>query len=184
MIGSGGRARTGCQRQVRVTKGVEAALMPLVVYALRFQGFAQPDGIDGNLLKTETRAPGCTVRSLIGSEGLIGTLQPVLGEESTFDAELTLTGATTFQEAGTITFGPAGHLIRFSSAGSGHLMSSPEVDLRHGAAIWRIDGGEGQFAGASGLIVSNFLVSDAGEMTDHQFGVVFVRGEEASQRSD
>lgn len=149
--------------------------MPLVVYALRFQGLAQRDGIDGNLLKTETRAPGCTVRTLIGSEGLSGSLLHVLGDEATFEAELTFTGETTFQEAGTIVFGSEGHLIRFSSAGSGHLLPAPAVDLRHGAAIWQVDGGEGQFAGASGLIVSNFLVSDAGEITDHHFGVIFTR---------
>jgi hypothetical protein len=35
-------------------------------------------------------------------------------------------------------------------------------------------GGCGIFLGASGRIVSNFLVSDAGELTDHQLGVVFV----------
>jgi hypothetical protein len=149
--------------------------MPLVVYALRFQGFAQRDGIDGNLLKTKAKAPGCTLRSLIGSEGLSGSLEPALGDEATFDAELTFTGETTFQEAGTITFGSDGHLIRFSSAGSGHLLSAPEVDLQHGAVIWQIDSGEGQFAGATGFIVSNFLVCDDGEITDHHFGVIFTR---------
>jgi hypothetical protein len=149
--------------------------MRLVVYALRFQGYAQRDGIDGNLLKTETRATGCTICSLIGPEGLNGSLQPSLGDEASFDAELTFTGETTFQEAGTIAFGSEGHLIRFSSVGSGHLMSSPEVDLRHGAAVWQIEGGEGQFAGASGLIVSNFFVSSAGEITDHQLGAVFIQ---------
>jgi hypothetical protein len=149
--------------------------MRLVVYALRFQGYAQRDGIDGNILKTATKARGCTVRSVIGSEGLSGSLQPALGDEATFDSELTFTGETTFQEAGTIVFGSDGHLIRFSSVGSGHLLPAPEVDLRHGAAVWQIDGGEGQFAGAIGLIVSNFLVGDAGEITDHHFGVIYTR---------
>ena len=39
-----------------------------------------------------------------------------------------------------------------------------------------IDGGEGRFEGARGLITSNFLVSDSGEVVDNQFGVIFVAG--------
>ena len=41
---------------------------------------------------------------------------------------------------------------------------------------WEIDGGAGAFADATGRIVSNFLVSAAGELTDHELGVVFVQG--------
>jgi hypothetical protein len=37
-----------------------------------------------------------------------------------------------------------------------------------------VDGGEGQFAGASGLITSNFFVSDSLDVTDHHYGVIFV----------
>jgi hypothetical protein len=39
---------------------------------------------------------------------------------------------------------------------------------------WHVDRGEGQFAGASGLITSNFFVSATGEVTDHHFGVLCV----------
>jgi hypothetical protein len=41
--------------------------------------------------------------------------------------------------------------------------------------MWRIDGGEGQFAGATGLITSNFFVGEHLEMTDHHLGVLFLR---------
>ena len=41
--------------------------------------------------------------------------------------------------------------------------------------MWRVDGGEGQFAGASGYITSNFTLSDTGDVTDNQFGVIFVK---------
>jgi hypothetical protein len=37
-----------------------------------------------------------------------------------------------------------------------------------------VAGGEGQFAGATGLITSNFFVGENGEVTDHHFGVIFV----------
>jgi len=40
---------------------------------------------------------------------------------------------------------------------------------------WKVDRGEGQFEGASGLITSNFTVSDTGEVVDHHCGVLFVR---------
>jgi hypothetical protein len=40
--------------------------------------------------------------------------------------------------------------------------------------MWRIESGEGQFAGASGLITSNFFVGAQGEVIDHHFGVIFV----------
>jgi hypothetical protein len=33
----------------------------------------------------------------------------------------------------------------------------------------------GQFEGASGLITSNFTVSDTGEVVDHHFGALFVK---------
>jgi hypothetical protein len=32
-----------------------------------------------------------------------------------------------------------------------------------------------QFAGATGYITSNFTLSDAADVTDHQFGVIFVK---------
>ena len=40
--------------------------------------------------------------------------------------------------------------------------------------MWRVEGGEGQFAGASGLITSNFLVEKSGELIDHHVGVLFI----------
>ncbi len=39
---------------------------------------------------------------------------------------------------------------------------------------WRIEGGEGQFAGASGLITSNFFVGGTLAVTDHHFGVILL----------
>jgi hypothetical protein len=40
--------------------------------------------------------------------------------------------------------------------------------------MFRIDGGDGQFAGASGYITSNFLIGEALTVTDHHFGVIFL----------
>jgi hypothetical protein len=149
--------------------------MPYIVYILRFTGEARHVGIDGNVLKTATGASSCAFETWIGVDGLQGALRTMKGENAGFESELVFTGETTFQQTGTIAFGAGDHRLRFSSVGSGHLARAKESDLRHGAAIWRVDGGDGQFAGATGLIVSNFVVSDAGEITDHQVGVIFTR---------
>ena len=148
--------------------------MRQLVYVLRFRGEARRVGVDGNVLKTATRAPGCAVRSRIAADGLSGSLRREIGGEATFASELVFTGATTFQQAGTMTFGTGDHRLRFTTVGSGHVGAGPESDCRYGAAIWRVDGGEGEFAGAGGLIASIFVVSDAGAVTDWQLGVVFV----------
>ena len=44
--------------------------------------------------------------------------------------------------------------------------------LRSGTAICEVDRGSGLFTGATGRIVSSFLLSDTGELTDMQAGVV------------
>jgi hypothetical protein len=40
--------------------------------------------------------------------------------------------------------------------------------------MWRVDSGEGQFAGASGPITSNFTLSGTGEVIDNHFALIFV----------
>ena len=63
----------------------------------------------------------------------------------------------------------------FSTVGRGYLDASADPKLRHGSVIWRVEGGEGQFGGASGLFTSNFTISEAGKVIDRHFGVIFVR---------
>ena len=38
--------------------------------------------------------------------------------------------------------------------------------------VWEVERGEGQFAGAAGLIASHLVVGDAGEVVDTQIGVI------------
>jgi len=86
---------------------------------------------------------------------------------------LTFTGETVFQEVGTIAFGD-GHVLRFGTVDRGYLAPSADPALKHGTVMWRVEGGEGQFAGATGLITSNFFVGEDLAVTDHHFGVIFV----------
>lgn len=147
--------------------------MRQVMYTQQFKGRADPAGTAPNVLKAVTTAPSCSIATVVGPGGVQGTLQSVAGGTASFESEVTVTGETSFQERGTIGFGP-GHALRFSTLGEGYFGPCPDARLKHGSVTWRVDGGEGQFAGAQGLITSNFFLSDTGEVTDHQFGVIFV----------
>ena len=144
-----------------------------VLYAMRFSGQADPVGAVGNVLKAATSAPSSTLTSSVGPAGLTGALTPTPGEEATFASEVTFTGETSFLAIGTIEFG-AGHVLRFSTVGSGYLAPSADPTRKHGAVMWRVEGGEGQFAEASGLITSNFFVDESLGVVDHHFGVLLL----------
>ena len=140
--------------------------MRQLVYAMRFSGQATLASPDGAVLKTAATAPNSTV-------GLAGTLEPAVGGKARFASEVTVTGATSFQEVGRIAF-DAGSGLRFAAIGSGYLGASPDPARRHGAVIWRVVGSEGQLAGASGLITSNFLVDEDLGIVGHHLGILFV----------
>ncbi|HYM12042.1 MAG TPA: hypothetical protein VEU62_15010 [Bryobacterales bacterium] len=147
--------------------------MRQLIYAMQFKGSAGPLSAS-NARKAATSAPSCSITSIVGARGLSGSIEPAAGGTATFESEVTITGHDSFQEKGTITFG-AGNRLRFSTVGEGHTGPSADPALRHGAVMWRIDGGEGQFAGASGLITSNFTFGPGGEVVDNQFGLIFVK---------
>ena len=149
--------------------------MKQVVYVMQFKGGAAPKAGATGVIKATTSAQSCTVNSIVGAQGVTGTIQPAQGGKASFESEVTLTGETSFGEVGTIRFGDSNHALRFSTVGQGYLGKSPEEGLQHGSVMWRVEGGEGQFAGATGLITSNFTLSATGEVTDNHFGVIFVR---------
>ena len=144
-----------------------------LIYAMRFTGQATPSSMDGNVLKAATTAPSFTLTATVGSDGLSSAIHPADGGEATFTSEVTFTSETSFQEVGMIGFGE-GHLLHFSTVGSGYLEASADPARKHGTVMWRVDGGEGQFAGATGLITSNFFVGEDLTVTDHHFGVIFL----------
>ena len=74
---------------------------------------------------------------------------------------------------GVMTFGD-GHRLRLTTVGGGYLGSSADPALQQGAVIWRVEEGEGQFAGASGLICANVLLHDNGQIVAHHLGLIFV----------
>ena len=133
--------------------------MQPVTFSLEFRGYST------------ALSPGViTARASAPTVGMVGNGEALLERRLTFLSE------TTFEDAGTISFG-SGSALRFRSVGLGTLAASAAPGMRQGTAAWIVDGGSGAFAGASGRIVSNFLVSDGGELTDHQLGVVFLTGD-------
>src|SRR5262245_47131392 len=128
--------------------------MRQVLYALKFTGRVVPLVETGTVLRTSATAPSCAIATSIAASGVSSRVETVPGGEATIESEVIFTGKTTFQEVGTITFGDRGDRLRFSTLGSGYLGPSPNSALKHGTAMQRIDGGEGRFAGASGLITS------------------------------
>lgn len=149
--------------------------MTEIIYVMQFKGKAVPANESGTVLKANTTAPSCTIATVVGAQGVSGTLQPKGGAEAKFESQVILTSETSFQESGTIIFGDNRHRLHFSTVGQGYVGPSVDPQLRHGSVIWKIEGGEGQFEGASGLITSNFFVSAAGDVTDNHFGVIFLK---------
>lgn len=147
--------------------------MRQVIYAMRFTGHAEPVGDVGHVLKATTSAPSSTVTSCVGPAGVTGTLASAPGDDATFTSEVTFTGETSFLEIGTIGFGER-NLLQFSTVGSGYLGPSADPTRRQGSVMWRVERGEGQFAGATGLITSNFLVDEGLGVVDHHFGVLLL----------
>jgi hypothetical protein len=145
--------------------------MQQLLYAMQFRGEGVP--ADDGSMHASTRAPSTRITSSVGAAGLGGSIERGNGGEATFVSQVRMTGDTSFDETGTITFGD-GNSFDFSTIGEGYMGSSPVDGLAHGAVSWRIHGGTGQFAGATGIITSNFTFSAEGEVTDYQFGVIWL----------
>lgn len=145
--------------------------MKPVLYAMKFQGKAESAG--DNTLRAATSTVANQITSTAGQSGLSTQMEQVAGEPAEFTSEVTMTGQTSLTEVGTINFGN-GNSVTFSTVGEGYVSASPENGLSHGCIMWKVDSGTGQFEGASGLITSNFTLSDAGEVNDYHFGYLWV----------
>jgi len=148
--------------------------MAQIIFNLQFRGTAAPGGESG-VMKATTSATSCKMETIIGPDGVKGTFSPAEGGLAYFESEVRISAPDTFTESGTISFGEGDDSLRFTTIGQGHMGPSADPKHMHGAVIWRVEGGEGQFEGATGLITSNFILSDTGDVVDHQFGLIFVK---------
>jgi len=140
-----------------------------ITYALQFRGHARP--LATNLVRLELTAPSAALVTTIDATGVRAHFDDVLGGEAVLRSETSF-DELSFDDRGTIAFG-RGNTLRFRSIGS-RLTHCPDPELRHGAVILRVEGGDGQFSGCEGLIASNFLISETGEVTENHAGVIFV----------
>ena len=143
-----------------------------IIFNMQFKGMAAPTGEEG-VMKANTSATSCSMKSVIGEDGVEGAFAPAEGGMAFFESEVRMTDAGRFVEKGSISFGDD-HTLEFSTVGEGILEPSADPQTMTGAVIWKIETGAGQFHNASGYITSNFSVSAAGEVTDHQFGSIYV----------
>jgi hypothetical protein len=90
------------------------------------------------------------------------------GEQAVLESAVERFADGSFVEDGTITYGRAGS-VTFDTVGRGHVGPAPDGRGSHGVVMWRVTGGDGRFAGAQGLITSNFTVTPDGQVTDDHF---------------
>lgn len=146
--------------------------MQQLVYALQFKGSATPEA--DTVFRVDEKAASASITTVVNSGGLTGGFDPASVAEATFQSRVVLAADGTFSEDGAISFGPS-HSFRFRTKVRGWVEQSPDPALRHGTVTFEIVEGEGQFAGASGLITSNFTMSAEGEVTEHHLGVLYIR---------
>jgi hypothetical protein len=101
-------------------------------------------------------------------------MEPLAGERATLQSRVERFDDGSFVEDGRITYGGAG-AVTFVTVGRGAVSPSPIAGWPHGTVTWRVTGGDGLFAGAQGLITSNFAVSAQGEVVDHHVARLYLR---------
>ena len=158
----------------------ETALRP-IVYSLQFRG--RVTSLSSRVLEQRASAPSQVLITTVDANGLAARVEPGDGEEALLVSRLVLADDGSFDQSGTIEFAP-GHVLAFHSVGVARLGQSPDPHLRQGAAVWEVEGGEGQFRSAHGRITSNFFLSDTNELTDNHFGLIFVAGAAATHTHD
>jgi hypothetical protein len=146
-----------------------------LLYTMQVRGRTSLVRGNSHPLRTTGSAVSCIINTVISQSGIRTDLAPSDGDLAFFESEIHLTGRDEFQESGEITFGDgAEHVLRFSTAGQGHMNSGLEPGVIAGTASWIVESGEGQFAAARGFITSNFTINASGERCDFLCGVIFL----------
>lgn len=136
-----------------------------LVFALQFRGHAGPAEGSTSLRQARTTAPSQSLSTVIGPDGVRARSDVLPGETAMLESRVERFGDGTFTEDGTITYGRAGTIV-FDTIGRGRVGPAPDGRGVVGGVVWRVREGTGRFAGAHGLITSNFTVTPAGEVTD------------------
>jgi hypothetical protein len=144
-----------------------------LVFALTFTGQAGPVPGSETTRRAKTMAPSQAIRTVLGAGGVESATDRIDGERAVLESRVERFADGSFVEDGRITYGRAG-TISFVTVGRGRVGPSPIPGWVHGAVIWSVTGGDGLFAGAQGLITSNFVVSAGGDVVDNHFTRIYV----------
>lgn len=147
--------------------------MQQIVYAMQFKSRAVPSE-GGGVMRVRGEAASSSITSVVNDGGLTGGFDPAAVVPAQFESEVKLGADGTFTETGSIAFGSPKHRLRFSTVTPGWMGASPDAKLKQGTITWKVDGGEGQFAGAGGVITSNFTLDEQGEVSDYHLGVLYI----------
>ena len=139
-----------------------------IVFALEFRGTA--GAVAGSESRRQARsvAGSQVLSTVLGREGIAAGIEAVAGESAVLESRVERFGDGSFVEDGTITYGSAG-AVTFETLGRGRVGPAPRAGWVVGGVVWTITGGTGGFAGARGVITSNFTVSAGGEVIDDHF---------------
>jgi hypothetical protein len=148
-----------------------------LTFALEFRGKAWPvpgpvPGTTGKR-QAKTAAPSQIQSSIIGPQGVAARIEAVPGEQAMLGADIERFADGSFVETGTISFGSAGR-IEFETVGRGTVGPSRAEGWQHGAVIWKVTSGDGMFAGCTGLVTSNFIVNQAGDVIDNHVARLYL----------
>ncbi len=144
-------------------------------FVLQFQGSAAPVAGSPQTLQAQTTAANQTFRTVLDADGIQATLEALGGGQATFASRVVVNADGSFDETGTITYGSLGS-VEFRTLGKGYMFPSGIEGLQRGGVLWEVTGGTGQFAGATGVITSNFSVSSDGKVVDNHFAVLYLPG--------
>jgi tetratricopeptide (TPR) repeat protein len=100
-----------------------------------------------------------------------------------FKSEMSFINENSFKETGTLYFSNNAR-VYFSTVGAGHILSDKISGTKQGLVVWKLECGEDQPNGISGLIMSNFSLLENGEFVDDQVGQILLENHSAQPSTE
>jgi hypothetical protein len=148
--------------------------MKQIAYAMQFKGSGAPKRGKKNEMSARSGSSTSSLTNSVGARGPRLAIKDGARPKAAFKSNVQVLKKGEFTEDGTIDFGKGGKL-RFSTIGKGWMGPSAEEGVMHGGILWKVDSGTGPLRGATGIITSNFTITDKGEVTDNQWGVLYIK---------
>jgi hypothetical protein len=141
--------------------------MHRIVITTHFEGEA--DTPSGEPPQTDPRASSVSLEAVWADGSQAGI------DRASYENHAVFTSESTFAETGTISFDDGDAELEIATLSDGTLGPCAQPDVLHGAAVYRITGGGGRFAQATGLVTTNFLLwPETGRFEERQVAAVFV----------